>query len=51
MKVADIHTCASKINTLYTIRPWRPLAKAAGYGREEDIGSLVVMGVATWSAC
>jgi len=41
MKVADI--LRVKGNTLYTVQPDEPLAKAAEIMAEKDIGSLVVM--------
>jgi CBS domain-containing protein len=41
MKVADI--LRVKGNTLYTVQPDEPLAKAAQIMAEKDIGSLVVM--------
>jgi CBS domain-containing protein len=41
MKVLDI--LRVKGNTLYTVQPDEPLAKAAQIMAEKDIGSLVVM--------
>ena len=42
MKVDDI--LRVKGNTLYTVQPDEPLAKAAQIMADKDIGSLVVMG-------
>jgi len=49
MKVSDI--LRVKGNTLYTITPEEPLAKALDVMSEKDIGSLVVMDMAIWWAC